>query len=156
MYYPAALSIDKNLATYAEAAEDDTASWLLMIFSDTDIQVKEVTLVLYSTATGVSADNVKLVARLMTDAVVYVLDSSEKKHQCGTVQLNLDDVSAGGQTYSFPCDVIGRQIRVESSEGTIEWAGSYRNKHVIVAECTVSVVHSQTGKPTHVQIIILA
>eukprot|EP00116_Pleurobrachia_bachei_P002139 sb/3462401/ len=146
--HPAARSIDNDVATFAEAHLNDTASWLLTRFSDTDVQVKEVTLVLLSTAGGRNADDVRFGARLMTDAVVYVVDSAEKKHQCGTVQLNLDDVSAEGQTYSWPCEIWGSQIRVESSAGTIEWDGTQKNKHILVAECTVSVLHSQTGKPT--------
>eukprot|EP00116_Pleurobrachia_bachei_P009754 sb/3470016/ len=147
-------SIDNDVVSYAEAHADDTASWLLMKFSNTDIQVKEVTLVLYSTAGGRSAENIRLVAPLMTDAVVYVVDSAEKKHQCGTVQLKLDDVSAEGQTYSWPCEVWGNQIRVESSPGTIPWDGTQKNKHILVAECTLSVLHSQTGKPTHVNCLM--
>eukprot|EP00116_Pleurobrachia_bachei_P018905 sb/3479167/ len=75
-------------------------------------------------------------AWLMSDAVVYVVDSAEKKHRCGTVQLNLDDGSAKGQTYSWPCEVLGSQIRVESSTGKIAYDGS--NQRILVAEGTVS------------------
>ena len=75
-----------------------------------------------------------------TDAVVYVVDGTGRKHNCGTVQLNLDDVSAEGQTYSWPCKVSGSQIRMESSPGTFEVVGvGYYNHHVLVAECVVTV-----------------
>ena len=72
--------------------------------------------------------------QLAIDSKQYIQCSAEKNHQCGTVQLNLDDFSAEGQTYSWSCEVLGSQIRVESSPGTIEFYGSESNKHVIVAE----------------------
>eukprot|EP00116_Pleurobrachia_bachei_P002224 sb/3462486/ len=150
--YPASFSIDNNPATYAEADLDDTESWLLMTFSNTDIPVREVTLILYSTATGVNAQNVELVGRLMTDAVVYVVDSAENKHLCGVLELDTSDASLEGQTYDIPCkDVLGNQIRVESSAGTIPWDNDryiYNNnktKHVIVAEATVTALNTISG-----------
>ena len=145
--YPAPLSIDNDPATFAEAHPDDTASWLMMTFSNIDLQVKEVTLVLISTAiTGMDDQTVKLVAVFMTDAVVYVVDTAQKKHKCGILELNLDDVSAEGQTYSLPCAVLGSQVRVESSAGTIDFYGTEENKHVLVAEGIVTVLHSQNGE----------
>ena len=147
--YPAKLSIDNNPSTYAEAAVDDTASWLLMTFSNTDIPVREVTLVLYSTVTGATAETIRLVGRLMTDAVVYVVDSAENKHLCGVLQLDLSDASLEGQTYDVPCkDVLGNQIRVESSAGTIPWNNGNKTKHVIVAEATVTTPYTISGKNT--------
>ena len=91
-YYPANLSIDNDVATYAEADTTDTASWLLMTFSYTDIKVKLVTLVLYSTASGHDASTAREIGQFMTDAVVYVVDSAGEKHQCGIVELDLQNL----------------------------------------------------------------
>eukprot|EP00116_Pleurobrachia_bachei_P006928 sb/3467190/ len=80
--------------------------------------------------------------------LMYVVDSAEQKHQCGTVQLNLDDVSAEGQTYSWPCEVWGSQIRVESSAGTITVDGKTINKHVLVAESAVYISRDEAFENT--------
>ena len=59
LYNPANLSIDNDTTTYAEADTGDTSSWLLMAFSHEDINVTEVTLVLFNTDTGRSAEDVR-------------------------------------------------------------------------------------------------
>ena len=52
-----------------------------MTFAPHDIQVKLVTLVLLSTATGTSGDDVRKYSAVMEGAIVYVEDINSNKHK---------------------------------------------------------------------------